>query len=340
MSTKPAIRHSKPLDMRQHKREWLDIKYLQRHQEKYAHFSKYILGHPKKISVDECYICGSKDSTYFGTTYDLPYHQCSHCEHVYAKVCLAEEDLAEYYSADYFVDSTYLDVSHVKDRTELLVAPKIKYIAEFVKSSRRRWLDVGAGSGGSVAYAKSIGFDAHGIEPGENAVAFGKKMYDVELSTRSLKEELAVSGKESFDVVSFFLVLEHVRNPFEMVTMANELLPKGGLLVIEVPKADSVAAMGDIAYPGQAIRQLMGDHIMNYSMKSLQYLTDKNGFDIEGIWYMGQDVFNLVIHMALQQPSFLQSALCNFFIDNNNALQEVIDKKELSDEVIIVARKR
>ena len=54
---------------------------------------------------------------------------------------------------------------------------------------------------------------------------------------------------------------------------------------------------------------------------------------------MGQDIFNLVVHMALSNPSFLDSRLCSFLLDHNDALQKVVDEKEQSDEVILVARK-
>jgi hypothetical protein len=66
---------------------------------------------------------------------------------------------------------------------------------------------------------------------------------------------------------------------------------------------------------------------------------EDRGCKTEGLWFMGQDIFNLFIHLALHNPSFLKTAMANFLLDNNNALQEVVDRSEFCDEIIIVARK-
>jgi hypothetical protein len=116
-------------------------------------------------------------------------------------------------------------------------------------------------------------------------------------------------------------------------------LAPGGLLVVEIPKADSVAAMSDVVWADQGLRQLVGSHVMNYTLGSVTHLIERNGFTIEGMWFMGQDVFSLVTHMALRTPEFLNTPLCDFLLEHNNALQEVIDRTHKSDEVVVVARK-
>jgi len=101
-----------------------------------------------------------------------------------------------------------------------------------------------------------------------------------------------------------------------------------------------VSAMSDIAFPKQGLRQTVSSHIMNYTRGSLDHLVAANALDVEARWFLGQDVFNLVIHMALSNPAFLNSRLCEFFLDHNDSLQRAIDETERSDEVILVARKR
>jgi SAM-dependent methyltransferase len=185
-----------------------------------------------------------------------------------------------------------------------------------------------------------MGFEAFGIEPGAEARDFARKVFRLELRDHSIQDELAASGPGSFDVVSFFMVLEHVTDPAEQVAAATELLAPEGLLVIEVPTADSVSAMSDIAFPNQGLRQTVSSHIMNYTRGSLDQLVAANALDVEGRWFLGQDAFNLVIHMALANPAFLNSRLCEYFLDHNDSLQHAIDETERSDEVILVARKR
>ncbi len=332
-------RYGKALDIRRHKKDWLDIRSLRRMQDMIREFCEFTLQHPDRVKVDSCPVCASNRSDPYGTTYNIPYLQCGCCGHVYAQFKLTDEALAEYYRGHYFEESVYLDKTQVAQRTQMLLEPKVKFVAEGLQSGQRRWLDVGTGNGGVVACARAMGFEAEGIELGANAIQFAKEVFGIEIHHRAVDEELRVHGPGYYDVVSYFMVLEHVTDPRFQVRCAHQLLRAGGKLVVEVPKADSVAAWGDIAYPNQGLRQMVSDHIMLYTTDSLHYLLEKNGFRVERQWFMGQDVFNMILHMALQEPSFLKSPLCNFLLDANNELQQVIDNKKACDEIIVVATK-
>lgn len=342
-ATKPGnelvLRHSKPLDIRKHKAAWLNIEHLRKLQADLRKFADFVLAHPRKVIVEHCYICRSEKRRPFAVTYGIPYHECQECAHVYAGVRLSPEDLAAYYKQEYFVDSVFMDESVVEQRQQMVQEPKLSFVAEFVRTARRKWLDVGTGNGAVVACARGLGFDAHGLELGTQAIEFARKVFHVELSPRSIYEELRHGGPAAYDVISFFMVLEHATDPCEQVAAASELLAPGGLLAVEVPTATSLSAISDSSYPDHGLRQCVGDHIMLYSEKSVTRLVESSGFRVEGIWYMGQDVFNLVIHLALQDSAFLQSKLCDFLLDNNNVLQAAVDHRHFSDEIVLVARK-
>lgn len=339
LAHKIVTRHSKPLDVRRHKKDWLKIDFLRSLQRDTREFSEHVLAHPRQVAVDACYVCGSDQHQPFGETYGIPYRECAHCSHVYAAVRLTPEDLTEYYRKKYFVGTSDVNPAEVDARAHRVLEPKLRFVADFVQTTRRRWLDVGAGNGGVVACAREMGFDATGLEPGLEAREFARKVFGFQMQDHAIERELALSGPGSYDLVSFFMVLEHVTDPAAQVRAAAELLAPGGLLVIEVPTADSVSAMADIAFPTQGLRQTVGVHIMNYTQGSLRHLIEANDLDTEGMWFMGQDIFNLVVHLALSNPAFLDSRLCSFLLDNNDALQRVVDEKEQSDEVILVARK-
>ena len=318
-------RHSKPLDVRTHKKDWLHIEFLRNLQRDTREFSEYVLGHSRRVDVDACYICESRDSRPYGQTYGISYRECLGCSHVYANVRLTPDDLFDYYRKKYFVGTADIDPGLVDSRAHMVVEPKLQFVSDFVRTERRRWLDVGAGNGGVVACAREMGFEAHGLEPGAEARRFARQVFGFDMGDHGVEDELRKSGPGSYDLVSFFMVLEHVTDPARQVAAATELLAPGGLLVVEVPTADSVASMADIAFPD--------------TQGSLRRLVGEQGLDVEGMWFLGQDIFSLVVHMALANPSFLESRLCQFFLDNNDGLQKVVDEKELSDEVILVARK-
>jgi 2-polyprenyl-3-methyl-5-hydroxy-6-metoxy-1,4-benzoquinol methylase len=254
-------------------------------------------------------------------------------------VALPPEELSKFYLQQYFASGVYVDEGQLDRRKYMVYEPKVRFVADFLRGSRRKWLDVGAGNGSIVACAGELGFDAAGLEPGTPAVEFAQRTLGVKLYPHTIQEELQRSGSGSYDVVSFLMVLEHVSNPVEQVSVAAELLSPGGLLVVEVPTAGSLSATLDGLFPNQGLRQLVGAHIMLYSVESATRLVEDRGCKTEGLWFMGQDIFNLFIHLALHNPSFLKTAMANFLLDNNNTLQEVVDRSEFCDEIIIVARK-
>jgi 2-polyprenyl-3-methyl-5-hydroxy-6-metoxy-1,4-benzoquinol methylase len=338
-NSRVVIRHSKPLDIRSHKQDWLNIEYLRSKRQETLSFCQFVLSNQHRISIDRCYICRGKEREPFATTYGIPYFRCSECGHVYAGVVLSPEELSKYYLQQYFAGAVYVDEGQLDRRKYMVYEPKVRFVMDFLRGSRRKWLDVGAGNGSIVACAAELGFDAAGLEPGTPAVEFAQRTLGVKLYPHTIEEELQRSGSGSYDVVSFFMVLEHVSNPVEQVSVAAELLSSGGLLVVEVPTAGSLSAMLDGLFPNQGLRQLVGAHIMLYSVQSATRLVEDCGCQTEGMWFMGQDIFNLFIHLALHNSMFLKTAMADFLLDNNNALQEVVDRSEFCDEVVIVARK-
>jgi len=99
----------------------------------------------------------------------------------------------------------------------------------------RRLLDVGCGRGLFVKAALEKGWDAYGVEPSPYA---GRIACD-ELSHRVCNGFLEDSGFEdsSFDAVTLWYVLEHVRDPKGTIEFCSRLLKPRGILFIAVPNA-------------------------------------------------------------------------------------------------------
>jgi SAM-dependent methyltransferase len=339
LNSEAVIRHSKSLDIRSHKQEWLNIDYLRSRQADEKALSKFILSNERRIDVVSCYVCRGSDRKEFARSYGIPYFQCADCGHVYASVVLPPEELATYYRKEYFEDTVYVDDRQVDRRKYMVYEPKVRFVMDFVQNHRKQWLDVGTGNGSLLACARDLGFDGLGLEPGTLAIEFAERTFGLTLLPHPIQEELQRSGPASYDVVSFFMVLEHVSNPREQVSTAAELLAPGGLLVIEVPTAESMSARLDSLFTDQGLRQLVNEHIMLYTVQSAKRLVEDSGCQPEGFWFMGQDIFNLFIHLALHNPQFLHSPMAEFLLANNDALQQIVDRNEFCDEVIIVARK-
>ena len=57
LDSEVVVRHSKALDIRSHKEQWLNIDYLRSRQAETKSLSEFILNNKRRITVDSCYVC-------------------------------------------------------------------------------------------------------------------------------------------------------------------------------------------------------------------------------------------------------------------------------------------
>ncbi len=93
-------------------------------------------------------------------------------------------------------------------------------------------LDVGASSGVLVEQARSLGWNAHGVEPSAKGTASALKS-GIQLP-RGLAEALPFASN-TFEVVHCHHVFEHLADPLVAAHEIYRVLRPGGLVFIEVP---------------------------------------------------------------------------------------------------------
>jgi MPBQ/MSBQ methyltransferase len=114
-------------------------------------------------------------------------------------------------------------------------------MAPHVKAGSRL-LDVGAGFGSCVLAARERGIDAYGIETASFEVEFARRRLRL-TRPRDDPEEVYRLGSfldfsafaESFDVVTFWNVLEHIDDLDKTFSMAQHLLRTRGLIYVVCP---------------------------------------------------------------------------------------------------------
>lgn len=104
-------------------------------------------------------------------------------------------------------------------------------------------LDIGAGIGKAMRALTAAGFDVWGIEPSasfrDKAIAkLGVNPERIVLATI----EDAEFESQSFDMVTFGAVLEHLYDPARAIEKAISWLRPGGVVQIEVPSSDHLIA--------------------------------------------------------------------------------------------------
>lgn len=187
----------------------------------------------------DCNACGGTDHETLVPLEDYSIVRCQACQLIFVNpIPVFDKDDFHNVSTDFYYTDEQLIMSDAK---------KMHSKKEFALQSAR-WneilpakeeyslLDVGCGPGLFVHAAVQQGWKAVGCDIDRPLVDLGNQ----ELGLSLEHDDLMNIGypSESFDVVRFKYVLEHLPNPYEMLVETFRLLKPGGLVLIIVPNED------------------------------------------------------------------------------------------------------
>ena len=104
--------------------------------------------------------------------------------------------------------------------------------------ARNRLLEIGCGSGETLAYLRSLGWNVTGLEVDPRAVEVAQARG---LSVHAGQMAEAAFPDASFDVVVMVHVIEHVHDPRRLLGEVARVLAPGGLLRMLTPNTESLA---------------------------------------------------------------------------------------------------
>lgn len=168
-------------------------------------------------------------------------------------------------AAALYRDEVYAVVDNRKSLFEKIIFSESYAILKQAKKllpKARLLLDFGSGKGQFLAVAKSLGWQGIGIETEAARGEFAREKYGVDVQIAYYQNGLV--GKSPVDLISLNHVLEHLPEPlFLLRELFQHNLKKGGLLYVEVPRADSWQA------------QIAGDAWMHWDIpKHLSHWTE------------------------------------------------------------------
>ena len=156
---------------------------------------------------------------------------------------------------------------------------RVKRVLLFFKDLKKKkikLLDIGSGLGIFLySLKRKVNWTLFGIEPDMNFAKFSK--FDLELNIEN--KNLNLFKKKNFDIITLNKVLEHVKNPINLLCGAKNTLGKGGYIYIEVP--DGTSASNTVN--GKEREEFFLDHLHIFSIKSLSDLIIASGMSIEKI---------------------------------------------------------
>jgi SAM-dependent methyltransferase len=147
-----------------------------------------------------------------------------------------------------------------------------------------RVLDVGAASGAWLETVAAAGASGVGVEIGATTAAAARER-GLDIRTGTLAEALPGLGDERFDLITFWDVLEHLRDPRRELALALPLLRPGGRIAATFPNVDGL-------YPKLTYRLLtrrngiweypeLPVHLYDFSPASASRLFEQAGLAVE-----------------------------------------------------------
>lgn len=235
-----------------------------------------------------CYVCGSNKSEKFlvgeddlgGKEGEFQYVKCDNCDLVYQNPRLPITEIGEFYDSEYIAHRKKKDWGVLTPLYEHAMSKhdreKDKLVSKYIKvDETTKILDVGCAVG--------------------TFLLFMKKKYNCQISGVDFKEDLSFPGfdqidfhqglfyeqnlpKQSFDVITMWHFFEHDYDPNKTLEYAKTLLKPGGVLIIEVPRLDSLSfKMYKSKWPGVQAPQ----HTALFDKKSFVEILKKHDYSVD-----------------------------------------------------------
>ena len=160
------------------------------------------------------------------------YYRCEICSFIFlAPIPL---DLGNYYPDQYYdVPRTEADL---KDRAERLQNWKLDVVTRF--ATKGRLLEIGPAYGLFSYLAKSAGFDVTAIEMDSRCCRFLRETVGIKVVEGADTLQL-LKGLPAFDVIVLWQVIEHLPDPWAVLSAAAERLAPNGLLIVDTPNPEA-----------------------------------------------------------------------------------------------------
>jgi SAM-dependent methyltransferase len=210
----------------------------------------------------------------FGTRDEFPYWKCSACGCI--QVVEIPKDLGKYYPDDYYTFSLQVTPFQLWMYRYYYRAPRLARLVrragvtfQSVLNARpkpgARILDVGCGSGKLVTILRSLGFDAHGVDP------FVK--VETDHIHRGHLEDLK---SKKWDLVMFHHSLEHMSGHIDVLRIAREKLTADGMCLVRIPLVNWAWQH----YKENWVQLDAPRHLILHTPQSFDFVTEAAGFKI------------------------------------------------------------
>lgn len=230
-----------------------------------------------------CPLCGSREHRPRRAGEQFRFVQCRSCRLVYQNPRPVFSELKNRYREDYF----RYELENAENFFNLMrlglrdigfdrLSPGL-----LAGLPGRRFLDIGCATGMLVADMGRRGWDSEGVEICRESAEYGIRERGVKITIATLEE--ARLPPDSFSIVHFSHLIEHVPDPRGLLREVRRLLVPGGYAIVTTPNIGGLQAR--LFGPGW--RSAIADHLTLFSRPTLRRLLEEEGFRIHRVCTWG-----------------------------------------------------
>jgi len=216
-----------------------------------------------------CPTCNNQSNGVLFTKNNGQYCYCPDCRHVYLGNPLNQQKLIEFYSGyptsslDWHINESSFYRRIYSKGLDLIASP----------CHGGNLLDIGCSGGYFLSVARERGYKVHGVEPNRLESAYAEEQ-GIDILGATVDD---LPDGTAFEIITLWDVLEHIRNPVEYLKQIKSYLIPGGLVFVQVPTCDSLAAR----IMRSACNMFDGiEHLTLFSAHSLDIAFVKAGYSL------------------------------------------------------------
>lgn len=203
--------------------------------------------------VNNCPVCGNKVFNTLFKKQGFQFCRCSdivRCGHIFADPQIKDDVLIEAYHGqgekrdcptanDLWIEVLLSKENYHYDLHKYQSGlSAIEKALETRVTGSKRILDVGCSVGHFLQVAREQGWETMGLELNKKAIAYARDTLKLDVRCQLLEE--ANFPDASFDAVTLWGVIEHLKRPIETLKEIARVLKPGGILLTFSPNADSL----------------------------------------------------------------------------------------------------
>jgi 2-polyprenyl-3-methyl-5-hydroxy-6-metoxy-1,4-benzoquinol methylase len=256
----------------------------------------------------QCKSCGADRSAELWSSEAYRVVRCSHCGTIFQNP-QPQIEVSEAYNDKYFSDNY---VRNIEQRSAFFKQRLIE-IEKFKKPGAL--LDVGAGIGIFLKCAGENGWKTAGVEPSAVSAAYAKDRFGIDLMNSEI--EKAELPPESYDLITVWDALAHVKDPGAALAKMYSALKPDGLLVIKTPNWNTavfrIASLLSCCTAKTAYFLHVPRQLFFYDRKTLLFLLEQRGFKASHFYHKGEARIKNATHSSSSFKNALATTAVGFF---------------------------